>query len=150
MPVASVNGETIYYAKEGAGPAVVLLHSLGSSAHMWREQIAALKDRFTVVAPDCRGHGQSSAKGEISMAALAADVKGLLDDLGLARAHLVGISMGGIVALLVAQRWPALVQSLVVADTAVTPLEGNAERVAATKAWRPPCSSCRGPLRRRP
>lgn len=133
MPVAAVNGETIHYTKDGAGPAVVLIHSLGSSTHMWREQVTALKDRFTVLALDCRGHGQSSAKGEISVNAFAADLKSLLDQLGMVRCHLVGISMGGAVALTINQRWPGVAASLVLADTAAKPGEGNAERVAATK-----------------
>jgi pimeloyl-ACP methyl ester carboxylesterase len=133
MPVAAVNGETIHYTKDGAGPAVVLIHSLGSSSHMWREQIAALKDRFTVLAFDCRGHGQSSAKGEVSIAAFAADLEALLDQLGISRCHLVGLSMGGPVALTLNQRRPGLALSLVLADTAVSPGEGSAERVAATK-----------------
>jgi pimeloyl-ACP methyl ester carboxylesterase len=133
MPVAAVNGETIHFTKDGAGPAVVLIHSLGSSTHMWREQIAALKERFTVLAFDCRGHGQSSAKGEIGVDAFADDLKGLLDHLGIARCHLVGISMGGAVALSFNQRCPGIAASLVLADTAVTPGEGAAERVAATR-----------------
>ena len=89
MPVLDANGETIHYLKEGSGPVVVLIHSLGLSAQMWREQIAALKDRYTVVAFDTRGHGQSSAKGEVSVAAAAQDLKALLDHLGAPQCHLV-------------------------------------------------------------
>jgi pimeloyl-ACP methyl ester carboxylesterase len=133
MPVISVNGETIHYVKEGAGPAVVLIHSLGSSSRIWREQIAALQASFTVVAFDCRGHGQSSANGEVSMAAAASDLKALVDHLGVTRCHLVGLSMGGPIALLFNARWPGVVQSLVLADSFVKPGEGSAERVAATK-----------------
>lgn len=133
MPVAAINGETIHFVKEGAGPAVVLIHSLGSSAHMWREQVAALKHRFTLVALDCRGHGQSSAKGEVSMNAFAADLKALLDHLGITSCHLVGISMGGPIALIFNQRWPGIAKSLVLADSFAKPSDGNQERVAATK-----------------
>lgn len=133
MPIVSANGETIHYIKEGAGPAVVLIHSLGSSVHMWREQIATLKGSHTMIAIDCRGHGQSSANGEVSMATMAADVKAVLDHLAIKRCHVVGISMGGPIALLLNAGSPGVVQSLVLADSFAKPAEGSAERVAATK-----------------
>jgi 3-oxoadipate enol-lactonase len=133
MPVLTANGETIHYIKEGSGPVVVLIHSLGASAQVWREQIAALKASHAVVAFDCRGHGQSSANGEVSMATAALDLKAVLDHLGIARCHLVGLSMGGPIALMFNARWPGVAQSLVLADSFVKPGEGSAERVAATK-----------------
>ena len=133
MPIASINGETIHYTKDGSGEAVVLVHSLGSSTHMWREQIAALKDHVTVVAFDCRGHGQSSGNGEVRVPAFAADLKALLDHLGLGRCHLVGIGMGGAVVLEFNQRWPGIAKSIVLAGTSVRPAEGIAERVAAAR-----------------
>lgn len=133
MPVAAVNGETIHYSRDGSGPAVVLIHSLGSSSHIWRNQIDALKDRFTVVAVDCRGHGQSSAKGAVTVASMAGDLEALLDQLEISRCHLVGLSMGGLVALTLNQRRPGLALSIVLADTSVAPEDGSAERVAATK-----------------
>lgn len=132
MPVLSANGETIHYLKEGAGPAVALVHSLGSSVHLWRAQIAALKDRYTVIACDARGHGNSSAKGECSVATAAQDLKAVLDHLGIAECHLVGISTGGPVALTLAAQSPAAVRSLVLADTFAKPVEGSKERVEAT------------------
>ena len=132
MPVLSANGETIHYVKEGSGPAVALIHSLGSSVHMWRDQVAALKDRHTVIAVDARGHGNSSGKGECSVATTAEDLKAVLDHLGIAECHLVGISTGGPVALTFTAQWPGAVRSLVLADTAARPVEGSKERVEAT------------------
>jgi pimeloyl-ACP methyl ester carboxylesterase len=132
MPVLSANGETIHYLKEGAGPAVALIHSLGSSVHMWREQIAALKDRFTVIACDARGHGGSSGKGECSVATAAQDLTAVLDHLSLAECHVVGISTGGPVAMTLAAQSPGAVKSLVLADTFAKPVEGSKERVEAT------------------
>jgi 3-oxoadipate enol-lactonase len=132
MPVLSANGETIHYLKEGTGPAVALIHGLGASAQIWREQIAALKDRYTVVACDARGHGQSSGNGECSVMAAAQDLKSVLDHLGLGACHLVGMSTGGPVALSFAAAWPAAVCSLVLADTFAKPVEGSKERVEAT------------------
>jgi 3-oxoadipate enol-lactonase len=132
MPVLSANGETIHYLKDGDGPAVALIHSLGSSVQMWREQIAALKDRYTVIACDARGHGNSSGKGECSVATAAQDLKSVLDHLGVAQCHLVGISTGGPVALTLAAQAADLVRSLVLADTSVRPVAGSKERVEAT------------------
>jgi pimeloyl-ACP methyl ester carboxylesterase len=132
MPVLSANGETIHYLKEGDGPAVVLVHSLGSSVHMWRTQIAALKGRYTVLACDLRGHGNSSSKGECSVAAAAQDIRAVLDHLGIAAFHLLGISTGGPVALTMAAQSPDAVKSLVLADTFAKPVDGGKQRVEAT------------------
>src|SRR5262249_10292844 len=128
----SANGETIHYLKEGAGPPVALIHSLGSSAHMWREQIAGLKDRYTVIAVDARGHGGSSSNGECSVASAAQDLKAVLDDPGISQCHVVGISAGGPVALTFAAQSPSAVTSLVLADTFAKPVEGSKQTVEAT------------------
>lgn len=132
MPVLAANGETIHYVKEGSGPVVALIHSLGSSANMWREQIAALKDRYMLVAFDIRGHGQSSGNGECSVAAAAKDLKALLDHVGASECHLVGISAGGPVALTFTAQWPGMVRSLMLADTSARPVEGSKQSVEAT------------------
>jgi 3-oxoadipate enol-lactonase len=132
MPVLSANGETIHYIKEGSGPAVALIHSLGSSVHMWRDVIAALKDRYTLVAADARGHGNSSGKGECSIASMAADLKAVLDHEGISQCHLVGISTGGPVVMTLNAQAPGLARLLVFASAAAKPVEGSKERVEAT------------------
>jgi len=132
MPVLSANGETIHYVKEGSGPAVALIHSLGSSAHMWREQIAALKDRYTLVAVDARGHGNSSGKGECSVASLAHDIQSVLGHESISQCHLVAIGTGGPVALTLNAQAPGLARSLVLASTAARPVDGSRQRVEAT------------------
>ena len=133
MPIVSANGETISYVREGSGPAVVLIHGLGASVLQWRAQIDALKDRYTVIAFDCRGHGQSSANGKVGSEETAQDLKAVLDAAGVARCHVVAISTGGQAALLFNQRFPTMVRSLVLADTFARPVEGSGDRVAATK-----------------
>jgi pimeloyl-ACP methyl ester carboxylesterase len=132
MPVLNANGETIHYIIEGNGPAVALIHSLGTSVHMWSDLIAALKDHYTVIACDARGHGGSSGKGECSVASAAQDLKSVLDESGISECHLVGISAGGQVALTFAAQWPVAVKSLVLADTSVKPIEGSSQSVEAT------------------
>jgi 3-oxoadipate enol-lactonase len=99
---------------------------------MWRDTIGALKDRYTVIACDARGHGNSSSKGECTVATAAQDIKAVLDELGITQCHLVGISTGGPVALTLAAQAPDLARSLVLADTAARPVAGSKERVEAT------------------
>ena len=132
MPVLSANGETIHFVKEGTGPAVALIHSLGASVSIWTGLITALEDRYTVLACDTRGHGGSSAKGECSVATAAQDLKSVLDEAGIADCHLVGISSGGQVAMTFAAQWPAAVKSLVLAGPSVKPIEGSSQKVEAT------------------
>ncbi len=80
-------------------PAVVLLHSLGTSLHVWDAQAEALAARYRVIRPDLRGHGLTSVTpGPYHMATLARDVLGVLDALSTANAHVAGLSIGGLVA----------------------------------------------------
>lgn len=103
-----------------AAPAVVLLHSLGTSLHVWDAQAAALAAWFRVIRPDLRGHGLSSVTpGPYDMMALARDVFGVLDALAVARAHVAGLSIGGLIAQAMALQAPGRVQSLILCDTAL-------------------------------
>lgn len=101
------------YLDCGAGDAVLLLHGLGSCAADWRPQIDALAATYRVIAPDLRGHGPDrTAPGNWHIGDFAIDVFALMDQLGLARAHLIGFSLGGMVALEMANRAPERVASL--------------------------------------
>ena len=132
MAVLETNGETIHYLKEGNGPVLALVHSLGSNASLWRPQIDALRDRYTVIAMDIRGHGGSSAKGDITVEAAASDLAALLSHMGAAHCNLVAVSTGGPIALTLAAEQPNLVHKLVLADTYAKPPEGSKELVEAT------------------
>ncbi len=116
MPFVEANGERLHYLMEGSGPAVLLIHSMGVDAAMWREQFRALADRYTCIAFDCRGHGDSSYNARFTVADVAADHKAGLDQLGIGACHVVGLAMGGPVALSLAALWPDAVRSLVIAD----------------------------------
>ncbi len=116
MPFVEANGERLHYLMEGSGPAVLLIHSMGVDAAMWREQFAALAARYTCIAFDCRGHGDSSYNARFTVAGVAADHKAGLDQLGISACHVVGLAMGGPVALSFAALWPDAVRSLVIAD----------------------------------
>jgi len=91
----------------GDGPVAVLVHGHPFNRGMWAPQVAALRDRFRVIAPDLRGYGDSPVTpGMVSMAQLAADVGHLLDRKGIATAALAGLSMGGLVVMELAAAQP--------------------------------------------
>lgn len=98
--------------------AVVFLGSLGSTNRMWEPQARAFSDDFRVLCPDTRGHGNSPVPaGPYSIADLAADVLALLDRLGVEQTHLVGLSLGGMIAMEMSSSHPKRVRSLTVIST---------------------------------
>jgi esterase len=99
-------------------PTVMLLHGLGDAAVVWHDVAALLGMRARVIAPDLRGHGDSSwpAGADYRIASLAADVAELIDTLGLPALTLVGHSMGAAVALRIACEQPERIERLVLAD----------------------------------
>jgi 3-oxoadipate enol-lactonase len=118
-------------------PTVVVGGSVGSTLATWDPQLAALSAEFRVIAYDHRGHGGSPAPpGPYSIEDLAIDVVALLDDLGVARAHLVGLSLGGMVAQLIAAHQPQRVDRLVLLCTAAHYPEPQpwTERAAAVRS----------------
>ncbi|GAA4882864.1 alpha/beta hydrolase [Kitasatospora terrestris] len=118
MEEIEVNGVRMVYRVAGApaAPPVVLLHALGESGAHWGTVSARLAGGFRVYAPDLRGHGGSAWPGAYSLELMRDDVLALLDALGLDRVDLVGHSMGGVVAYLLAQHAPGRVRRLVVED----------------------------------
>lgn len=117
MGVVRVEGARLYYRAAGAGPALVLLHGLGSSSADWEFQLPVFARRFQVVAPDFRGHGASDRSGGYGVERFAADTWALLGDLGIRDFDLVGYSMGGAVAMQMALERPAAVRRLVLSNT---------------------------------
>lgn len=114
MPVATIGRYQINYIDEGEGPPVVLIHGLAGDLSAWAAQVASLRQRHRVIAFDNRGAGRSTQVDEpISTADLAHDTIGLMEHLGIAQAHIVGRSMGGAVAQIIALERPDLVASLV-------------------------------------
>jgi 3-oxoadipate enol-lactonase len=112
------NGIEINYQIDGDGPVVTFSHSLACNLSMWDEQVRVLQGRYRVLCYDTRGHGQTEAPaGAYALEQLADDLKGLLDGLGIAATHFVGLSMGGMIGQVFALKYPAMVQSLVLCDT---------------------------------
>ena len=89
-------------------PALLLLNPLGSSLEIWDDPFPALCERYEVVRYDMRGHGESTtgSKTELTMEQLARDALAVLDACGIARAHLCGLSIGGMTAMQIATLWP--------------------------------------------
>ena len=105
----------VHHAEAGPAdaPVVVLIGSLGSTLAMWDPQVPALRQRFRVVRYDARGHGSSPVPpGPYVLDDLVDDTVALLDRLGVARAHVVGLSLGGMTAMRLAAREPARVDRL--------------------------------------
>jgi pimeloyl-ACP methyl ester carboxylesterase len=121
MPMADVNGVSLYYESTGAGePPLVLVHGFACGIRSWDFQVKAVARGRRVVAYDVRGHGISGAPREASaysQPTSVADLDGLLAHLGIRRAVVGGLSMGGNIALNFALAHPDMVSGLIVADT---------------------------------
>ncbi|HZM77816.1 MAG TPA: alpha/beta hydrolase [Candidatus Limnocylindrales bacterium] len=115
----NVNRVSLAYRVWGKpdAPAMVLLHGIGGGGPGdWDIVAESLADRWRVYALDQRGHGRSQPRADYAIDSLVADVHGLLATLGLTRTVVIGHSLGGVVAYLLAARYPQLVRALVVED----------------------------------
>jgi 3-oxoadipate enol-lactonase len=118
MPYVGAGKWRLYYEIEGDGQTVVLLHPIGLDLTCWEAQVGALAPHSRVLRVDLRGHGRSDAPPPpYTLAGFAEDVQGLLSALQLAPAHVIGLSLGGMVAQTLALEYPQAVRSLVLADT---------------------------------
>jgi len=116
----TANGISINYTLGGpaSAPVVTLSHSLATNLSMWDPQIPALTSRYRVLRFDTRGHGGTDApEGAYSLDQLAEDTRALLQALGIARTHFIGLSMGGFIGQILALTYPQMLQSLVLCDT---------------------------------
>ena len=104
---------------EGDGPPLFMIHGIGASRHSWDGIVAALKHKFRCIAYDLRGHGKSPAPPPpYSLDDLVEDLEALRAELGIARAHFVGHSLGGMIGPAYARRYPERVISLGLLSTA--------------------------------
>jgi 3-oxoadipate enol-lactonase len=117
MTKAIIRGHEIAYDETGAGTPVVLLHGYPFNRSMWADQIEVLSARHRVLAPDLRGHGESSTTPEATMEEMAKDVSELMEKVNISRAAVCGLSMGGYVALALYRMFPLRARALVLADT---------------------------------
>lgn len=121
MPEVESEGARIWYTIDGRddAPAVLLLHSLGTSHALWDQQLPALVDRFRLIRYDVRGHGKSTAPpGDFTIEQLGADAIAVLDAAGVETAAVCGISIGGLTSVWLGQNAAKRVSRLVLANTA--------------------------------
>lgn len=123
------------YTIEGQGPALFLIHGIGARKTGFAKVVAALKDRFTCISYDLRGHGDSPLpEGRFGLEDLVDDLEALRDRLGIAQAHFAGHSLGGMIGPAYAHRYPDRVLSLGLLSTAAFRTEDDSAKVKAVVA----------------
>ncbi|HEY0515623.1 MAG TPA: alpha/beta hydrolase [Solirubrobacteraceae bacterium] len=118
MQQVLLHGNCVAYRQIGEGPVVMLVHGITSDSSTWERVIPGLARRFTVLAPDLPGHGESDKpKGDYSLGAHASILRDLLAALGHDRATVVGHSLGGGIAMQFAYQFPEACERLVLVDS---------------------------------
>ncbi len=118
MPYTSNNGISIYYETHGTGEPIVLLRGLGGTVSGWASQVKYLGDKYQTILIDNRGAGESDKPDEeYSLDIFASDVKSVLDDIGVKKAHILGLSMGGFIVQRFYSLYPEMVHSLILGCT---------------------------------
>jgi pimeloyl-ACP methyl ester carboxylesterase len=113
-----LHGHRVIYRVAGNGPPVVLIHGMVNSSRHWEEVALRLADRYTVIAPDLIGHGDSAAvRGDYSLGAHAASIRDMLAVIGIDRATIVGHSLGGGVAMQFFYQFPQRTERLVLVSS---------------------------------
>lgn len=118
MPTIRTKEVTLYYEEMGQGEPLLLLHGLGSSTADWVLQMEVFAQYYRVVAVDMRGHGRSTKPpGPYTIPMFAADVTAVLQALEIPSAHVLGISLGGMIAFQLAVSYPQMVKSLIIVNS---------------------------------
>jgi 3-oxoadipate enol-lactonase len=118
MPKVNVNGLSMHYEIYGDGPPLVLLHGLSYQGAFWWLQVKDFAQHYRVIVTDNRGVGETDAPDEpYTIEQMADDTVHLLSALGISRAHVLGVSMGGTIAQQVALRHPHTVDRLILTNT---------------------------------
>jgi pimeloyl-ACP methyl ester carboxylesterase len=119
MPFARVNGTMLYYREAGESELAIFIHGFPLDHSIWLDQLNGLAHVRHCVAPDLRGFGRSDpiVEGTLTMEVMADDVAALIEALGATEADIVGLSMGGYVALALYELRPAMVRTLTLVDT---------------------------------
>jgi pimeloyl-ACP methyl ester carboxylesterase len=136
--IRAADGGTLFAVSAGpaAGEAVVCLHGHGADHLMWAPQIDRYsREGYRVIVPDIRGHGRSARAERLTVGDWAEDVHALLRHFSLQRVHLIGVSMGGVIAGEFACRYPQHLSSLVLADTFGKLRSFKEKAVGASVVW---------------
>ena len=130
MPIAELGTVSLYYELSGVGGdnLIVLSNSIGSNLHMWDKVLPRFEGAHRVLRYDMRGHGRSGIPpGPYTMDQLGSDLLYLLDHLGIERAHICGLSIGGMIAIWIGIHAPRRVGRLILANTAA--------RIGSVELW---------------
>jgi pimeloyl-ACP methyl ester carboxylesterase len=123
----------VSFRRAGWGPVIVLIHGVAGSSETWTPAIELLAERYTVVAPDLLGHGESAKpRGDYSLGAFASGIRDLLQAIGHERATIVGHSLGGGIAMQLAYQFPERCERLVLVSSGGLGREVNFLLRAAT------------------
>src|SRR5262245_31254254 len=118
MSTAQINGIDVYYEEQGSGEPLLLIMGLAADSMAWMFQLPDFAKQYRTIVFDNRGVGRTSKPaGPYSIPQMADDAKGVLDALDIRRAHVVGVSMGGMIAQELTLRHPERVRGLVLACT---------------------------------
>jgi pimeloyl-ACP methyl ester carboxylesterase len=120
MATINRDGVNIYYEDHGNGPAVLLSHGYSATTGMWKGQVEAFKDKYRVITWDMRGHGQSDSPDDpkaYSEAATCEDMAAILKHLGIQKAVIGGLSLGGYMSLAFNVAHPEMTRALMLFDT---------------------------------
>jgi 3-oxoadipate enol-lactonase len=118
VPMIRVRDINLYYEATGQGSPLLFIHGLGMSTRDWEKQAVFFSKDYRVITFDVRGHGRSDKpSGPYSISMFAADTAGLIEALGLAPVHIVGISLGGMIAFQLAVSSPELVKTMVIVNS---------------------------------
>ena len=120
MPTINRSGVNLYYEVHGEGPALLLSHGYSATSQMWQGQIAALSRLHKVIVWDMRGHGRSDSpndQSEYSHEKSVEDMAALLDVVGVEKAIVAGLSLGGYISLAFHLAHPQRVRALIIIDT---------------------------------
>lgn len=137
MPVVIINDHEVFYREQGSGSVALFVHGFPFDSTMWIEQLDALSDVRRCIAPDLRGFGRSapSIRSVLTMEDHTFDLVALTDALGVEQVDLIGLSMGGYIALAFAERYPERLRTLALVDTKSTEdsIDAKAGRGAAAE-----------------
>ena len=118
MPTFNNGDINLYYELMGEGDCLLLIHGLGSSTRDWEMQVPYFANKYRILTVDVRGHGRSDKPpGPYSVKQFADDIDVLLRGLAVPAAHIVGVSMGGMIAFQLAVDHPELVKSMVIVNS---------------------------------
>ena len=113
-----LHGQRVSYRTAGSGPALLLLHGIANSSETWARVAPLLSERFTVIAPDLLGHGESATpRGDYSLGAHASGARDVATALGHERVTVVGHSLGGGIAMQFAYQFPERTERLVLVSS---------------------------------